>query len=266
MENLKTELRLINATIAKEMLKRNQRNRTLKIKDVKYLSDQMKNNQWLFDGQPIRFTEDGRLLDGQHRLNAIIESNTEQKFLVIKGIKSESFKVMDTGRTRTGADVFSINGISNSTTIAATVRFIISFKRNSLTINKSKITNTDLLNWYEKNKNISDIVKNAFVMKNEFSNVLTATQIAGFHFLFAKKNVIEAENFIYKLCTGLGVENTNPIFLLRKKLIQDKINVAKLPTNEKFAFIVKTWNNYRLNKDVKILKWNSSNEKFPEII
>ena len=267
-EQLKTEVRIINSEIAKEMLKRNQRNRNCNIKHVSFLANQMKEGRWLFDGQPIRFSEDGRLLDGQHRLSAIIESNTEQQFLIVKGVKSESFKVMDTGRNRGGADVLHINGVQYSTTVASVGRVVMSFaKKNYGKISSDdKISNYAILEWYEANKGIIEIIKNADRMRLVSGSILTTSQIASFHYLFSKKNVIDAENFINKLCTGLAVEMDSSIFVLRKKLFQDKTNKAKLPVKEKNALIVKAWNSFRKDQPVKILRWNKETENFPEIV
>jgi hypothetical protein len=77
---MRTEVREINPTIAKEMLKRNFNNRKLNETHIRNLSNQMKLNNWLFDGTPLKFDKYGRLLDGQHRLNAVIESNKQIKF------------------------------------------------------------------------------------------------------------------------------------------------------------------------------------------
>jgi hypothetical protein len=265
---LKTEVRDVNPIIAKEMLKRNQRNRKCNEAHVTFLANQMENDKWLFDASPIRFSEDGRLLDGQHRLSAVVKSNKTQQFLIVTGVKSESFKVMDTGRNRGGSDVLYINGIKYSTVVASAARFIIKFKKGNISQAKAsnKTTNSDILSWYENNKAIMDIIKNADKMRVASSNVLTSTQIASFHFLFAEKNVLDAEKFIHKLCTGLDLDLKSPIFVLRKRLIQDKLSKAKLPTKEKSALIVKAWNLYRKGKECQFLRWNKENEKFPEII
>lgn len=148
----------------------------------------MNDNNWLFDGQPIRFSEDGRLLDGQHRLSAVIKSNSTQQFLIIKGIKSNSFKVMDTGRNRGGADVFHINGYQYSTALASVAKFILNFKSGKVSGDGAgKVSNTDMLDWADKNAGIIEIISKADKMRVDFSNVMPITQIASFYYLFSEK-------------------------------------------------------------------------------
>ena len=264
---MKTELREISPSTAKEMLKRNSNNRALNERHCMYLSRQMSDNKWLFDGQPIRFSEGGILLDGQHRLSAIVDSGTTQKLLVITGIKSEAFKVMDTGKVRSGADCFKISGVEYYADVAACAKMIINQARKRRSNSgDNKVTNTDLLEWYNDNKIITDHIKRADVLKKQFSNILSRSYIASLLFLFAQTSVTDSEVFISKLCSGLDVGIKSPIYVLRKKLIEDKMNTAKLPAKDKLALIIKAWNFYRVGKEIQVLKWNSTLEKFPTIL
>ena len=99
----------------------------------------MISGKWLFDGQPIRFDSDGFLLDGQHRLNAIVKSGTSQKFLIIKGLQNETFKVMDTGKNRNGSDALSILGIKYSADIASACRIILNYNDGNYAVKKQWI-------------------------------------------------------------------------------------------------------------------------------
>ena len=70
------ELKNISPEEAARFLEKNTNNRALTEQQVRYYAQQMKAGEWTYDGQPIRFAEDGQLLDGQHRLTALVESNT----------------------------------------------------------------------------------------------------------------------------------------------------------------------------------------------
>ncbi len=60
--------------------------------------------EWITTHQGIAFSVDGLLLDGQHRLEAIVESNTALEMLVVTGIDANAFKVIDGGIKRTITD------------------------------------------------------------------------------------------------------------------------------------------------------------------
>ena len=126
---MKTEVRTITPVVATEMLKKNLNNRKVSENHVRFLAEEMRNGNWLFDGQPLRFDEDNVLIDGQHRLNAIIKSQTSQNLLIVTGLKKESFKVMDTGKNRNAADALSINGEQYYSTIASCAKVYYNAKK-----------------------------------------------------------------------------------------------------------------------------------------
>jgi len=263
---MKTEVRDITPAIATEMLKRNQRNRNVSESHVKFLSNEMKNGNWMFDGQPIRFAEGGRLLDGQHRLSAIIDSSTTQELLIITGINPDTFKVMDTGKNRNASDVFSIEGIDYANAVSATTRIIYNISKGKAEAGSGKMSNSTILAFYYQNPRILEFVKDSQKIYIEFGRVLSHSYISAFKYLMAEKNIEASEEFWNKTCTGLGLEEGSAILALRKKLISDKIAKTSLPTGERNALIIKAWNHYRKGTDVKYLKWNKENEKFPVII
>ena len=125
---MKVETRTITPEVAKEMLKRNVSNRPLNSGHVNHLARQMKDGLWVFDGQPIRLTESGGLLDGQHRLSGIVESNRSFDFIVVTGISSSAFTVMDTGRNRQASDVLAIDGFDYSKDGPTVIRDIMNYK------------------------------------------------------------------------------------------------------------------------------------------
>lgn len=264
---MRTEVRSVTPAVAKEMLRRNTKNRGVNVAHVRFLKEQMNSGQWLFDGQPIRFSESGSLLDGQHRLNAIVESETTQQFLIVSGVDSNAFKVMDTGKSRDGADCLSINGVSYSKEIAQIAKMTTKLKKGKhIESGYYKMSNTDILNWYNDNEHVIEMIRKSEGLNTSFSRVLSKAFIAGMMYLFAEKNATEAEIFMSKLCNGLDLTTDSPIYIVRKKLIEDRINQAKLPVQDKVAIIFKAWNLYRLGKSCKQIRYNKDNEKFPVII
>ena len=265
---MKTEVRTITPVVATEMLKKNLNNRKVSEKHVNFLAQEMRNGNWLFDGQPLRFDENNVLIDGQHRLNAIIRSKTSQNILIITGLKKESFKVMDTGKNRNAADVLSINGEIYYAQISSCARFIIKLKGgNSAGGSRlSTTSNTSIVEWLENNRIIVDHIRTSDKLKKEFSGVLSQTYIASFLFLFAEKDAIKSQDFMRKLCTGLDLTEKDPILTLRKTLIKDKTSKASLPAKDKQALIIKGWNAYRLAKQPRFLRWDKNTDAFPNII
>jgi hypothetical protein len=265
---MKTEVRDITPSVAKEMLKRNPNNRGLSDSHVKFLAREMMGGNWMFDGQPIRLTEAGGLLDGQHRLNAVVESGTTQKFLIVSGIESAAFKVMDTGKVRSAADVFGINGIKNAAVASATAKFIMGHEMGYATSDTqgAKISNTDILAYYKKTPKIEEYIGTSGAFYKAFDRILTSSHIAGYRYLMGKKNYTKSDEFWNKVCYGLGLEKGCPAGILRKKLIADKMATASLGGFDKKAIIIKAWNAYIKGQKLVYIRYNRELEPYPAIM
>jgi hypothetical protein len=96
----------IDEETARLMLSLNTKNRNIRRAAVDYLKDQIENGEWRPDHpQPIVFSEKGRLIDGQHRLQAIYEIclKSKKSFVarVESGASDDVREYLDTGVPRT---------------------------------------------------------------------------------------------------------------------------------------------------------------------
>lgn len=83
-----------------EYLEKNVSNRRLRNAKVAEYAAKMKAGKWVVNHQGIAFASDGRLLDGQHRLWAIVKSGVAVKMLVARGYPVASVTSMDVGGIR----------------------------------------------------------------------------------------------------------------------------------------------------------------------
>lgn len=83
------EFKIIEVTpdMAREWLKHNPNNRSINHKLVSAYSQQMFTNNWDITGQAISFDINGNLIDGQHRLSAVIMANKPVRMLVATGLR-----------------------------------------------------------------------------------------------------------------------------------------------------------------------------------
>lgn len=99
----------INPQIAAEMLSHNGRNRKLSRGIIKNYAEDMRNGEWQESPEPISFYKGGDLRDGQHRLNAVIESGKEIEFYVAYDVPDDS-TICDRQRKRTYSNILSMAG------------------------------------------------------------------------------------------------------------------------------------------------------------
>jgi hypothetical protein len=80
---------------AEEYLAANRGNRNIVQSHIAAMARDIRNGQWMFNAQPICFSRTGRLLNGQHRLSAVLEAGQPIEVLVMRGLPEEAFETYD---------------------------------------------------------------------------------------------------------------------------------------------------------------------------
>lgn len=103
---------IITPKLAQQLVDSNhENNRKLKPQVVQAYKRQMQKGLWKSNnGEGIKISECNKLLDGQHRLAAIIEYGKPVEMLIFSGIPESSITSIDDGIKRSLADAMMING------------------------------------------------------------------------------------------------------------------------------------------------------------
>jgi len=96
---------IVTPEMAAEWLKRNKTNRVIRPLWISEIVVMIKTGKWLLTHQGIAFDEEGFLIDGQHRLMAIVETGISVPMQVTTDSGAATFEVVDTGKTRNMADL-----------------------------------------------------------------------------------------------------------------------------------------------------------------
>jgi len=102
-------------------LEANTTNRPVSRSVVRSFAEAMQRGEWIVTHQGIAFDVNGVLIDGQHRLAAIVEADVPVDLTVFTDVDDGTFDVLDTGKRRNAADVLAIEGEKSSTMLAAMV-------------------------------------------------------------------------------------------------------------------------------------------------
>lgn len=113
---------------AEKWLAHRESNRSIGKKMVERYANEIREGNWLVTGDAIRFAKNGKLIDGQHRLAAIIEANTPIETWVIRGLDIETMAVMDSGKKRMPAHELTRLGYKNTHMLAAAARWLLTIK------------------------------------------------------------------------------------------------------------------------------------------
>ncbi|QNL30839.1 hypothetical protein SEA_ESTES_151 [Mycobacterium phage Estes] len=102
----------VNPALASAWLEGNKGNRPLNTKHVQMLSNAIQAGRFQYNGDTIRISKEGTLLDGQHRLNAVIEADATVPMLVVFGLDEDVVSSIDQGRPRSVIDILRMRGLS----------------------------------------------------------------------------------------------------------------------------------------------------------
>lgn len=110
----------ISPEMARQLLTRmTQRQRPLATTLVDKYAKDMLAGEWVLTGEPIQVGSDGLVMNGNHRLHAIIRANIPVNIAVAYNVDTRAFRYIDSGKTRTVADRLAIGGLKSATSVAA---------------------------------------------------------------------------------------------------------------------------------------------------
>ena len=104
----------ITPKIALKLLEGNNVNRPISDIRVQDFSRRMRSGEWILSSDPIVIGENGDLYNGQTRLWAICDSETDQQFFVLRDAPEDMLPVIDCGKSRTLHDRLQIAGNRNT--------------------------------------------------------------------------------------------------------------------------------------------------------
>jgi hypothetical protein len=121
---VRSKVQTVTPKKAAEYLELNTANRPLSQRTVREFAAAMRRGEWRVTHQGIAFDATGALVDGQHRLAAIVEADLPVEITVFTEVPEGAFDVLDTGKRRNAADVLAIEGEKSAVTLAAMVRTV----------------------------------------------------------------------------------------------------------------------------------------------
>ncbi len=250
---------------ALEMIKANAENqRNVSAKNLIRIENNFRKESFVLNGESLIRSESKRILDGQHRLHACV--NTQEGFwtVFVDNIPDAYFATIDSGKARSFADVLKIRGDSYPSLLAPAAQRLGEYMKSARSVGNSRpLSNNELNDVVEQSPQLSDSVRFCSKMVH---GLTSAANIAWLHFLATDGGCGERmEEFLQKLGSGTMLSDDSPVYWLRKRLEANRISKAKLPAREIIALIIKAWNAYASGTPVKSLKWAVA-EAFPEPI
>jgi hypothetical protein len=256
---------MVTPELAVSLLEANQNNRPLNHQHVDRIASEITGGRWKFNGDTIKLATNRDIVDGQHRLWAIIEAKQPVESVIIYDIDPDAFSTIDTLRKpRSGADILAIHGVTHHRVVISTaLQWLTRWQRKCLENYRApvnRVENSDVERAFKDNPGIRRAAERA----SKLRGLTSVGIIAFFYFILTNRNPDLAERMLHTLENPAGVSVNDPFFRLRAYLTQ---NQHKDPLMT-IALMIKAANAAHEGREMRLLKWtNQGNnaEPFPKL-
>jgi hypothetical protein len=266
---LDIEMVEVTGELAAQWLDANVSNRTVRRRKVNMFKRDMLAGNWRTIGDPVRFDLNGKLVDGQHRLIALVEANEESAkpitvlLLVVRGVDPDDQVVMDTGTPRSAADQLKMRGYENYPLLAAATKWLIFWDRRQLYVESSlkAVTHMEIMEYVDNNPPLLDVIAQVAKLRTHID--MPASYVAVAYYICFRIEAEEAHEFFQQLSDGIGLESGDPVLALRNRLRELRINSTNLTGEQWLSLVIRTWNARRENTPLHKLPVHRRGEPIP---
>lgn len=246
------DIRDIGPETAQEWLRRNVHNRPVKGNLVRKYVQDMTNGTWPMTGEAVKFSTQGVLLDGQHRLLAICQTGATVPCLVVFGIDPDAQKHMDTGGKRLLSDQLSLAGYQNTTTLAAAARLALAWSTDRLGVARY-LSDAEMRRFVDQNPSLVVTTDLATKLKHKGLDLPPSAVASMVWRLMDLGYPLDAiERWLTDLAEMRTTGPGDPKHTLLLRLSVARRSREKLSQDTCLSFLVRTWNaevtNGRLKK------------------
>lgn len=255
----------VTPVMAADWLEFNTHNRTLRFRVVDAYAADMAAGDWQWNGETVKFAADGTLLDGQHRLAAIVQSGVTVPLLVVRDLESGAQDTVDAGARRQFSDALKLRGEADFMVLASVIRRIAIWESGERVSKIYTPTTTQMLQILEKHPALRDVARNASETARHCGFPASLVGL-GMH-LFGAIDAEDAGHFFERLADGQNMARGNPIYELRKAGENSKSVRGARSQVFLTAIFIKAWNAYREGRTVGLLTYKpggANPERFPE--
>ncbi len=254
---METQVLTITPAMAESFLAHNTRNRPVSATHLAMFEAMLQRGELQLTHQGVAISDSGVLLDGQHRLLAILNTGIPATMMVTTGLPDAVFAVLDTGSKRTASDILSIDGAKNATSIASAIRLYILYTqaphivwtgkvpaRHATTTLIDKEFNLDKETW----ELVGSIVSNQTLLNVSLPGPMACLVYLAFR--HCHYSVPFLEGFVSQLKMGDNLSIGSPLLAYRNKMIGQ----ARPTAQARLADYIKLFNAYVTGQQLKIFK------------
>lgn len=235
----------LTPALAKVLLGANTHNRDLQPTRVSQMVDDMLAGRWQTNGDSIRVSTMGIILDGAHRLHAVVISGITIDTFIIFGLPAETQESMDDTYVRKLKHAFQLAGIGDSKNRATLTALVMQYERYGRLFTAGSYQPSLRAKTIRAGE-ISPELDEALeaVPRLERSNV-PIPKLATFYIILKRlgANKDDIVTFMHQLVSGEMLGSGSPVLAARNWLLKAKAAKGRTVTvTEYFELLARTWN------------------------
>lgn len=245
----------VTPALAQRWLGTTRKNRNVRAHLVRQYADDMLSGRWLYTADSIKFDTDHALIDGQHRLHAVVLADHPVDLLVATGLHPDAQAVTDTGARRSAGDALTIAGRRDGHVQAAAARLAIRIDRGEER-RRDLVSNAEIQEYAEAHPDLEDAVEIARHYKRDLPippSVLTYCA-----YRLAPIDADAVHTFLSGMAERALDGRTDPRFALMRRTEDAARNREFVPAPTHVAWIFRTWNCWRDGKPLAYLRMTTN--------
>lgn len=236
---------------AEQYLRSSVGNRSLRRAKIDNIVRDLMSGCFCLNGETIIFDEEGRLMDGHHRLTACVKCGVSFKSVIVRGIERANMKTLDVGAVRANSDHLQIDGFKHSTNLSSIINLASAIRRGSL--KGAPITSNEMFVFIKKYPEVLEAVRSVCNVKTPRVSV-TCGVIYFVAMLNGEREI--ADRFINVLKTGIPAYEGDPCHALRERIFREEAGgkAHRITTLSDLRNITyRAWELFRTNRTAKKL-------------
>jgi hypothetical protein len=248
---------------AEVLLGKNQRNRRINKNTVDEYANLMISGKWHPDADtPIKLSYEDQLLDGQHRLMAVVESGVTLPFTFKTNCDPSAQQHMDRGRKRSLSDDLYMHGYRYTTLLASSLSTLHTYLTTEKIANHVSSIDFDtamsMLDEFPEFIDIATHASSRVQMARQINgdSPLVASEATVIQFLTNRTSRSEySSEFIEQILFGHSLEQ-NPVNAFKRAIVQEKRHSKSRTLSKTYLYSMAftTWNKWVKDEKVKYIK------------
>lgn len=275
---IKWEVVSVTADIAREYLSKEKTpeagvkgtNRKHGARTVAEYAAAMLRGEWELTHQGIGFNKRGELVDGGHRLRAIILASQTKPDIAIKlavttGLSDTAMVTMDIGRRRVPADFLRMLGKTNTASLGGVIRLVYCYDNVGWTStegwSRHRITPRMQEDFLLQNPGLEEAIEATANVKRLFKT----SAVGAFWFLARRERPdVDVDAFLEQLRTGEMLEKGDPALTLRELMLNTRAALRRFEGSQELALLIKAFNKWIAGEQSRMLAFRVD-ELYPRI-